>query len=274
MINISIVVYNQYYSEVASIIHESLKSKCVRHLFIIDNSETPNKELASLDGITYIFNNKNLGYGSGHNIAIRKTIQEGVKYHLVLNPDVYYESDVLSNLLDYMDKNEDVGMLNPLIKYISKDTQFLCKLLPTPLGLTARLISPVRKWLEESNNKYELRFTGYNKTMQVPSLSGCFMLLRTEVIEKTGSFDERFFMYCEDVDLCRRIGEVSKTMFYPESSIIHYYSKGSYKNFKLLLFHMSSACKYFNKWGWFFDKDRKRINKETLIHLGYKKNIR
>ena len=270
MINISIVVYNQFYSEIASIIHESSKSKCVRHLYIIDNSETYNEELANLKGAIYIFNNKNLGYGKGHNIAIKKTIQEGVKYHLVLNPDIYFESDVLEVLLDYMDRNEDVGLLNPLIKYKNGDTQFLCKLLPTPLGLSARLMSPIRKWLEASNNKYELRFTGYNKTMQVASLSGCFMLLRTEVIEKTGSFDERFFMYCEDVDLCRRIGAVSKTMFYPETSIIHYYSKGSYKSLKLLIFHVISAFKYFTKWGWFFDKNRKKINKETLLQLGYK----
>jgi GT2 family glycosyltransferase len=271
MINISIVVYNQFYSEVASIIRESSKSKCVRNIYIIDNSETYNEELANFKGITYIFNNKNLGYGPGHNIAIKKTIQEGVKYHLVLNPDIYFESDVLGKLSDFMNQNEDVGLLNPLIKYKNGDTQFLCKLLPNPLGLASRLLSPIRKWLEASNNKYELRFTGYNKTMQVASLSGCFMFLRTDVLKKTGSFDERFFMYCEDVDLCRRIGKVSKTMFYPGTSIIHYYSKGSYKNLKLMGFHIYSAFKYFNKWGWFFDKERKRINKETLLQLGYKK---
>jgi hypothetical protein len=270
MINISIVVYNQFYSEIASIIRESIKAECVRHIYIIDNSTNYNEELANFEGITYIFNNKNLGYGPGHNIAIKKTIQEGVKYHLVLNPDIYFESEALEILQHFMDNNEDVGLLNPLIKYKDGSTQYLCKLLPTPLGLAYRLISPVRSWLKASNHRYELRFTGYNKTMDIASLSGCFMLLRTSVVAKTGSFDERFFMYCEDVDLCRRIGTVSRTVFYPEASIVHYYSKGSYKNLRLLRFHIVSAFKYFTKWGWFFDKDRRKINSETLKRLGYK----
>ncbi len=269
MINISIVVYNQFYHEVVSIVQQSTLSKCVRNLYIIDNSKNYNKELATMPGVTYIFNNKNLGYGPAHNIAIRKSIEERVKYHLVLNPDVYYESDVLEKLLDYMDANPDVGLINPLIKYNNGDTQFLCKLLPTPLGLTYRLISPIRSWLERSNHRYELRFSGYDQTMEVPSLSGCFMLLRSDVLKEIGYFDERYFMYCEDVDLCRRIGKVSKTVFYPGASIIHYYSKGSYKNPKLLFFHITSAFKYFTKWGWIFDMERKKINREALKRLGY-----
>jgi len=106
--------------------------------------------------------------------------------------------------------------------------------------------------------------------MQVPSLSGCFMLLRTEVLKVVGGFDERFFMYCEDFDLCRRIGQVSKTIYYPDVSVIHNYEKGSYKNSKLLRYHIQSSVKYFNKWGWFFDKERRRINNDTLDRLGYK----
>nr|WP_028950943.1 hypothetical protein [Sulfurihydrogenibium subterraneum] len=60
---------------------------------------------------------------------------------------------------------------------------------------------------------YELRFTGYNKIMEVPYLSGCFMFIRTKVLEKVGLFDERFFMYLEDTELSRRIHKVSKTIF-------------------------------------------------------------
>ena len=93
------------------------------------------------------------------------------------------------------------------------------------------------------------------------------MFLRTDILRKVGMFDERYFMYAEDLDLCRRIGEVSKTMFYPNVTVYHEYEKGSYKNKRLLKYHICSVIKYFNKWGWFFDKKRKEINKECLKQI-------
>ena len=74
-------------------------------------------------------------------------------------------------------------------------------------------------------------------------------------------------MYAEDLDLCRRIGEVSKTMYYPGVSIYHAYGKGSYKNRKLLKYHICSVVKYFNKWGWVLDRKRTQINKACLERL-------
>jgi GT2 family glycosyltransferase len=150
--------------------------------------------------------------------------------------------------------------------------QYLCKLLPTPFDLFGRRFlnsGPFKKIVEKGNEIYELRFTGYDKIMEVPYLSGCFMFIRTEVLKKVGFFDERFFMYLEDTDLSRRIHRVSKTVYYPEVSIYHEYGKGSYKNPKLLKYHLDSAIKYFNKYGWFFDKERDEINKKTLKKLGY-----
>jgi hypothetical protein len=96
--------------------------------------------------------------------------------------------------------------------------------------------------------------------MEVPNLSGCFMLLRVDVLNIVGLFDEQFFMYLEDTDLSRRINNQFQTMYYPEVSIIHKYEKGSYKVFKLLVYHIQSAFKYFNKYGWFFDPVRTTIN--------------
>ena len=103
--------------------------------------------------------------------------------------------------------------------------------------------------------------------MNVPSLSGCFMLLRTSVLEAVGLFDENIFMYLEDVDLNRRIHTNYKTIFYPEVSIVHEYAKESYRNKKLLMFHIRSALYYFNKWGWIFDRKRKEVNDTCLNHF-------
>ena len=86
------------------------------------------------------------------------------------------------------------------------------------------------------------------------------MMVRTSIFPKIGLFDERYFMYMEDVDLCRRIGEVSKTMYFPDVHVFHEYQKGSYHNWLLTKYHISSAWKYFGKWGWFFDKTRDKLN--------------
>jgi hypothetical protein len=99
--------------------------------------------------------------------------------------------------------------------------------------------------------------------MEVPNLSGCFMLMRCDALKYAGMFDDRFFMYLEDTDLSRRINQQFQTVYYPEVSIIHHYEKGSYKSNKLLLYHISSAFKYFAKYGWFFDTVRTTVNNIT-----------
>ena len=71
-------------------------------------------------------------------------------------------------------------------------------------------------------------------------------------------------MYCEDFDLIRRLHRVGKTLFYPDVTIIHDHAKESYKNKKMLFEHIKSAIKYFNKFGWFFDKERRDMNEKVL----------
>ena len=276
-LNISIVVYKNNLKEIKRVVESCLLSKLNIKVYLIDNSPTDElRVLSKLDSrITYIFNNANLGFGKGHNIALRKSIDENIPYHLVLNPDVYFEEEVLEELYNYMEKNTDIGLVMPKVLYPDGNIQYLCKLLPTPFDLFGRRFlnfPPFKKMVEKRNEIYELRFTGYNKIMEVPYLSGCFMFIRTKVLEKVGLFDERFFMYLEDTDLSRRIHKVSKTIFYPYVHIYHEYGKGSYKNKKLLKYHVESAIKYFNKWGWFFDKEREIINKKILEKLKQVRN--
>lgn len=81
------------------------------------------------------------------------------------------------------------------------------------------------------------------------------------------AFDQRLFMYMEDVDLCRRIHKYFRTVFYPDAQVYHQNGQGSYKNLLLLKHHIFSAIKYFNKWGWFVDEERKSINRKILNDL-------
>jgi GT2 family glycosyltransferase len=107
----------------------------------------------------------------------------------------------------------------------------------------------------------------YNKELNVPILSGCFSLFRVDALKDVGLYDEKFFMYFEDFDLSRRINSKYKTIYYPEVSIIHAHERGAAKSFRLFKVFVKSAIIYFNKYGWFFDFERKKINKSVLKNL-------
>ena len=267
MISASIVTYHTPVDELIRLLDCIVQSN-IDSLYLVDNSSNDSlRELASISPKIVYIHSDNLGFGHGHNIAISKAMREKVDYHIVINPDVYWEDNVVDELSNYMDTHPNCGLVMPKVLYPNGDLQYLCKLLPTPMNLFGRRFLPFKGLLAKMDEEYELRFTGYDKEIEVPSLSGCFMFIRTEVLKKVGGFDERYFMYAEDMDLCRRIGEVSQTIYYPGVSIVHAYDKGSYKNKKLLKYHICSVIKYFNKWGWFFDKKRQIINRECLKRL-------
>jgi GT2 family glycosyltransferase len=238
-------------------------------LYIIDNSATDDlKQLCSDPRIEYVFNAKNLGFGAGHNMAIRAMTGK-TKYSLVLNPDVYFDSGVLEQLFCFMNENKDVGLVMPKVLYPDGSLQHLCRLLPDPWDVLIRKInvSVVNTLCARKRWRYELKNADYAQQMDVPSLSGCFMFVRTSVFDQTGLFDPRFFLYFEDVDLSRRIHRKWRTVYYPNVTIYHGYQRGSYKDWSLLKHHVVSAIRYFNKWGWFFDQDRLQTNAKTIRQL-------
>ena len=238
-------------------------------LYLIDNSpEDDARLLANHSRIEYIYNNRNIGFGAGHNMALKKSIIEGSSYHLVLNPDVYFDINAINTLFNFMEANANVGLCMPKVLYPDGRLQPLCKLLPSPRVLILRrFLFFLHKLLARQNYYYELQFTGYNKLMDVPFLSGCFMFLRTDVLKEVGLFDERIFLYTEDVDLSRRIHKFHRTVFYPDVTIYHYHQRGSYKSTTLLMHNIRSAIKYFNKWGWLFDKERDLMNRNALVRI-------
>ncbi len=258
----SIVLYNNKYAAVKKAIDSVLKTNLKTKLFLVDNSETDAlKSLAYNSGIEYIFNNRNLGYGAGHNVALLKAINNSF-YHLVLNPDVEFEAGVLESIYNYAENNKEVGHIMPKVLNTDGTVQYTCKLLPTPFNLISRLLPA--SLFKKYNEKFELHFSNYNVIMEVPYLSGCFMFLRCAALKEVGLFDERFFMYPEDIDLTRRMHKQFKTIFYPHVHITHEHAKSSFKNLKLFKVHIANMIRYFNKWGWIFDSERKRVNKQIL----------
>ena len=261
----SIVAYKNDANMIAHAIHSFLSSTEDSTLYLIDNSPTDElKYLAYDPRIVYIYNNRNIGFGAGHNIALRAVLDR-VKYHVVLNPDVYFDDHVIKQLYDFMETNASIGQVMPKVLYPDGRLQHLCKLLPSPKTLMMRrFLYFLKNPLARENYYYELQLSGYNRIMDVPFLSGCFMFLRIEALQKVGLFDERFFLYTEDTDLTRRIHKHFRTVFYPQVNICHHHARGSYKNFRLMLYNVWSAVKYFNKWGWTSDSERNIFNTRTL----------
>ena len=268
-ISCSVVSYNNPPEQVGQALHSVAASPGDIALNLLDNSRTDAlAQVAREAGAVYRHLPSNPGFGAAHNIAIGEAITAGTEYHLVLNPDIEFGPDVIPALTAYMDAHPDIGLIMPDIRYPDGRRQHLCKLLPTPGDLMLRRFLPPLYRASGRLANYELHRSGYDRVMEVPALSGCFMFLRTSVLKRVGGFDEAYFLYMEDVDLCRRIGQVSRTVFYPAVSVTHGYQKGSYKSSVLLKHHLRSAMRYFNKWGWFFDAERERINRRTLESLG------
>lgn len=265
----SIVTYNTDEEMLSRAVKSFLDIELKTKLTIIDNSPTDKfKKIAEKYELEYIHTAKNLGYGRAHNIAIRKFLNYS-EYHIVFNPDIYWGNGTIEKIYSFMLENPDVGQLMPKVLYPNGELQYLCKLLPKPSDLIFRRFLPETNFLRKQKEKFELRFTGYNKIMNIPYLSGCFMFFQTEVFQKVGLFDERFFMYPEDIDLTRRIHKFYKTLFYPEVLVYHDHAKESYKSKKMLWIHITNMVKYFNKWGWFIDKERDEINLSVLNDLEY-----
>lgn len=263
----SIVLYNTDQSQLSRLLDCISSSEAIDRVILVDNSPIKlDSKLFNLPNVTYIHLGKNLGYGAGHNIAIEQAIEADADFHFVLNPDIYFEPEALHKMITRIRTDASIGQLMPKVVYPDGSLQYLCKLIPTPFDLFVRrfLWGPFNGLARTKAENFELRYTGYKNEMDVPYLSGCFMLFRISALKEVGLFDERFFMYAEDVDISRRMHAKYRTIFYPHAVIVHEHAKESYKSTKMLWVHIINVIRYFNKWGWFFDAERKLNNTKAI----------
>ncbi|WP_339657166.1 glycosyltransferase family 2 protein [Flavobacterium frigidarium] len=268
-ITASIVIYNTELTELSRVIDSVFNGNINLKLCLIDNSfkDTLKQQWVDDDRIIYIHNPSNPGFGAAHNLGIQIALNLGSKYHFIINPDVFFERDVISKMIDYMHEDPLIGMMMPQILNVDGSIQNLPKLLPSPYSVLMRKI----KWPKNSYNtfinSYELRSVDKKIIYNAPILSGCFTLLNLEAVKKVGMYDDAFFMYFEDWDLSRRMNEKYKTLYFPAVSVYHGYESGANKSSKLFKIFLNSAFTYFNKWGWFFDSERGKVNKRTLAQF-------
>lgn len=265
MITASIVSYKNEKTELLSIVESNLHANSKLVTFLIDNSPTDElRDISIDDRVVYIHNPTNPGFGASHNIAIKQAIARGAKYHFIINPDIQINEDVFTPMINYMEKHPRVGMMMPKILNEDGTIQNLPKLLPHPAWIFRRKLKKIDPFGTKFINKYELKSVPKTKICNVPILSGCFTLLRIDAIKEIGMYDENFFMYFEDFDLSRRMHQYYQTIYFPEVSVTHGYEGGANKSWKLFRIFIKSMFTYFNKWGWLFDSERRKMNDETL----------
>lgn len=242
----SIVTYNN-----SHIIRECIQSilEQTRNvdftLYVVDNGSTDGTvELVRrhFDQVKIIENGRNLGFGHGHNLAIKEANSE---YHAVINPDITLAEDTVSKLCGYLESNPDVLMITPRILNEDGTEQFLPKYCPTIRYVIISKLKPFR-YLRK-------RYTREQEHLSVPTevefCTGCFFVARTALLQELKGFDTRFFMYCEDADLSRRVRQKGKIIFYPSVCATHKWGRENTRSFKGVLRFLSSLFKYFCKWG-------------------------
>lgn len=262
----SIVLFNHSYEQVEAALMSLLSESCVDKIVLVDNGGSAWASALDNPRISYISAGKNVGFGKGHNISINR-FASSCHYFLICNPDISFDSGSLAQLFKFAcDGNHP--FVSPRIVYDDGNFQHSCRLLPTPANLFLRRFLP--KFGSLLDVDYEIQHADFESSFAVPVVSGCFMLISASLLTRIEGFDQRYFMYMEDIDLCRRALKYTDILYYSGVTIRHVFGKGSYKSSVLLTHHMRSAVSYFSKWGWFYDPQRRQYNQRCLQHIPVK----
>lgn len=239
-LSVCIVTYNsaEVIGSAVSSIKEHTRGIDYR-LYISDNASGDNtiEKVAEIDDAKIIQNGGNIGFGKAHNTVI--TLLDS-KYHAVVNPDIRLDSDVLTELCEYLDSHEDAVMVTPKVLFPSGEEQVLPKRKPTFKYLLGRRLPFFKDAVVEYTRSNET----FSEPTEIDFCTGCFFVMRTEVFKKLGGFDDRFFMYFEDADITLRAKEHGKVLFIPSSHVIHCWERSSSKSLKYLMIHISSMFKF------------------------------
>jgi GT2 family glycosyltransferase len=203
---------------------------------------------------------ENIGFGKSINIALGRAKGQ---YHFIINADILMdEKGAIASMLAYVEAHPEVGMLGPKLWNINNTWQQSCFRFYTPMTVFYRR-TPLgktqggKKDLDEFLMKDVFAKGDLTEPTPVDWLMGSAMLVRKKDLEKVGGFDERYFMYFEDVDWARRFWEAGlQVVYYPKVTMYHHHFQSSKKSSlwqsmfnKYARIHVGSAIKYFKKFG-------------------------
>ncbi|MBQ0066081.1 MAG: glycosyltransferase family 2 protein [Firmicutes bacterium] len=246
-VTISIVSYNNFkdVKKAVDSIERLTDPSLKKHIYIIDNAnEEALYKTLNYEDVEYIRSPRNIGFGAGHNKIVSEL---NSAIHIVMNPDIVLVEDSISKLYEFM-KDPDIGMCIPRLVDDRGNSLDVYRREVTIFDMFIRMFA--KGMFKKRQAYHSLQDQDYSKVFPVPFAQGSFLVIKTQLLQSLGGFDERFFMYMEDADLCKRVNEVSQLVYFPGTTIIHKWEKGSHKNYKLFKIHVRSMISYFNKWGW------------------------
>lgn len=251
---ISIVTYNsKHIFDVLDNLEKEIGNEPNIRVAVFDNNSSNEfrnqlKQYSDFANIT--FYHENNGFGFGHNYNL---LNADEKYFLIFNPDIIVTKENLNNMVTVMENDESIALLVPKVLNEDGTIQHLMRRRVTVFDYALRFIpfDFVKKLFAKRLATYECRDIPQDRLVDINMGSGCFMLIRGDIYKEINGFDERYFMYFEDTDLCLMLKKRNRRVVYtPFSFVVHFYERGSHKNWKLFKIFVKSMVKFFNKWGW------------------------
>ncbi len=186
-------------------------------IVVVDNDskdDSISRARKEFKNVEYILNKDNVGFGKAHNQVLKKLDTE---YVLILNPDSEVVKGTLKYMIKFMDENSEVGVSSSKLEKEDGSIDIAShRGFPTPWA-------SFKYYFLKDDSLYHLTDRDMTKAHEVDAIVGAFFLTRKSVLEKVGLFDEDYFMYAEDIDLCLRIKEKGfRVMYVPEVKILHH----------------------------------------------------
>lgn len=232
-LSIVIVNYNvRYYLEQCLLSVEKALTGVCSEVFVVDNNSTDDS-MSYLKGkfpwVRYIENAENVGFSRANNQALREARGE---YVLLLNPDTFIGERTLRECMDFMDKNPQAGICG--VGMLRVDGSFAPESrrgVPTPFVAFCKMTG-LGSLFPKSRlfGRYYMQYLNKQAINPIEIVSGAFMFIRKEALDKVGLLDESFFMYGEDIDLSYRVLKAGFQNYYIPTQILHYKGESTKKD--------------------------------------------